>query len=199
MTLTRTLISAAVAAAALAATPALADPPAGGPGWRNCPTADGAACPGGYGGHGPGAGHGQGHGRGPGMMGPGPVRGGAGFANPAAMVEGRLAALKVELKITAAQEKAWSTFADSARTQSTTMLAHREQRIAQAQAGDVPAPERLARRTELARQHSAAMETMSAAVKDLYGALDDEQKKLADQWLAHGPRGGFGGGRGARR
>ena len=53
--------------------------------------------------------------------------------------------------------------------------------------------ERLAKRTEAARQHIAAMETMTAAVKELYAALTPEQKKTADDLLTRGPMGGQGG------
>ncbi len=63
-------------------------------------------------------------------------------------------------------------------------------------AAKLSAPELLAQRTERMKQGVASMETMTAAVKDLYGVLTPEQKTLADQQLARGPMGGFGGGRG---
>ena len=115
--------------------------------------------------------------------------------NPAAMVEGHLAALKVELKITADQEQAWKAFTDTARKQAEGMPARHEQMRARMKA-DTPAPEQLAQRTAFAKQHIATMETMTAAVKELYGALTPEQKKTADRVLARGPMGGFGGGGG---
>jgi Spy/CpxP family protein refolding chaperone len=187
---TRKILAVAVAAAAFAATSAYsADTAAPAPGARDCT-------------YGPGASHGRDHGHG--MMGHGPGRGGSGgmWSNPAAMVEGHLAALKVELKITANQESAWKTFTDKARKQSETMIAQREKIFAQKPATDQPAPERLAQRTEFAKQRIANMETMTTAVKDLYGTLTPEQKKIADQLLARGPMGGMGGmggGRGFRR
>ena len=157
-------------------------------------------------GYGPGAGHGAmgygpGAGRGdmgPGMMGYGPGAGrgqmGPGmWSNPAAAIEGHLAALKVELKITPDQDSAWQAFTTKARQQAETMLARRAQRSAQAPGAPVPAPERLAQRTELAKQGVASMESMSAAVKDLYAALTPEQKTIADQLLARGPMGRFAG------
>jgi protein CpxP len=123
------------------------------------------------------------------------------WSNPKAAVEGYLASLKVELKITPDQEKAWQTFTGKARTQADTMIARRAEFSAQAQSGDktLPAPERLAQRTERMKQGLASMETMTAAVKDLYGVLTPEQKTIADQQLARGPMGGFGGGRGHHR
>jgi len=118
------------------------------------------------------------------------------WSNPAAAVEGHLAALKVELKISSDQESAWKTFTDQARQQADTMIARRTQMFSQAPATPLSAPERLAQRTEFAKQGLASMEVMSAAVKDLYAVLTPEQKTLADRLLAHGPMGGFGGGRG---
>jgi Spy/CpxP family protein refolding chaperone len=168
------LFGAVVAAALAAGSVYAANGPVKGDGWRDCgPNAANS---------GPGAGHR--------MMHHGP--GGGMFSNPMAMVEGHLAALKVELKITAAQEGAWKTFTDKARKQAEGMPARHEQMMAQMSDKDLPAPERLARGTELAKQHIASMESMTAAVKDLYAVLTPEQKKTADQLLARGPMGGMG-------
>lgn len=197
----RKIIAGLVAAAALAATSGFvyAQPAGYGPGSEAC--AQGAGWGPGRGamGYGPGAGRG---GYGPGMMGYGP-RGGRGghgmWGNPAAMVEGHLAALKVELKITPAQDNAWQAFAAKARQQAEAMNARRTQVQSQAASANVSAPDRLAQRTEFMKQGLANMESMTAAVKDLYGALTPEQKTIADELLARGPMGGFGGGRGFRR
>ncbi len=206
---TRKILAGAIAAAALAATSVYAaDTTAPAAGARDCayggPAAgygprSGMGPGGGFGpgtGNGPGAGYGPGAGHGHGMMGRGGP--GGGFSNPAAMVEGHLAALKVELKITSGQESAWKTFTDKARKQSETMIAQRAQATGQT-ATDQPAPERLAQRTAIAKQHLAGMESMTTAVKDLYATLTPEQKKIADQVLVRGPMSGFGGGHGFRR
>lgn len=182
----RKILVGLVAAAALAASSSLvySHPMGGGPGYGNC--AQGAG-PGAQG-FGPGAGRG---GFGPGM-GPGAGRGGHGmWSNPAAAVEGHLAALKVELKITPDQDKAWQAFTAKAKQQADTMIARRTQMSGQASASQ-SAPERLAQRTEFAKQRVASMESMTAAVKDLYGVLTPEQKTIADQQLARGPMGGGG-------
>jgi hypothetical protein len=210
----RKIIVGLIAAATFAAagTSVYAQPQGYGPGYGAGPCAQGAGenCPQGAGpgaGYGPGAGrgamgYGPGAGRagmGPGMMGQGPGagRGGHGmWSNPAAMVEGHLAALKVELKITADQDKAWQAFTGKARQQAETMNARRTQLQSQASNANLSAPDRLAQRTEFMKQGLANMESMTAAVKDLYGALTPEQKTIADQLLARGPMGGFGGGRG---
>jgi Spy/CpxP family protein refolding chaperone len=125
--------------------------------------------------------HGQGAGRG-GM-----------WSNPAAAVEGHLAALKVELKITPDQDTAWQAFTTKARQQADTMIARRAQMFSKTPATPQSAPERLAQHAAMAKQGAASLEVMSAAVKDLYAVLTPEQKALADRQLAHGPRGHFGG------
>ena len=192
---TRKILVGAIAAAALAASSALvyAQPAGPGAGWRDWPGATG----------GPGAGRGaMGYGRGAGYGGPRMMQYGAGagrggmWTNPAAAIEGHMAALKVELKITPDQDTAWQAFTAKARQQAEAMPAQRAQMFAQMHATDQSTPDRLAQRTEFAKQRIASMETMTAAVKDLYAVLTPEQKALADNQLAHGPMGGFGGGRG---
>ncbi len=139
-------------------------------------------------------GHGQDGGRG--MMGQGQREGQRGhgrWSNPAAAVEGHLAALKVELKITPDQEQAWQAFTAKAKQQADPMIARRTQMVAQATAANLTAPERLAQRTARMKQGLAGMEAMTVAVTDLYGVLTPEQKALADKQLSHGPMGGFGG------
>ena len=97
--------------------------------------------------------------------------------------------LKSELGITANQEAAWQGFAGKAKGQVETMQAQR----AAFTAADKTAPERLAQRAAFAKQRAANIETMSAAVKDLYETLTPEQKAVADQRLAFGGMGGPGG------
>ena len=204
----RRILVGLVAAAALAASTSFvqAQPQGRGPGYGAANCAQGADCPQGAGPRagGPGSGYGPGSGGyGPGMMGYGGRghHGGPGhkWSNPKAAVEGHLASLKVELKITPDQENAWQAFAGKARTQADTMIARRAQFAEQAQSGkSLPAPERLAQRTERMKLGLANMETMTAAVKDLYAVLTPEQKTIADQQLANGPMGGSGGGRGGR-
>ena len=76
------------------------------------------------------------------------------------------------------------------------MPAQHEKMRAQMAAKDVSAPERLAQRTEIAKQHIVNMENMTAAVKDLYTTLSPGQKKIADDLLVHGSMGGMGHRRG---
>ncbi|HEV7821515.1 MAG TPA: Spy/CpxP family protein refolding chaperone [Burkholderiales bacterium] len=123
------------------------------------------------------------------------------FSNPAARVEGYLAALKVELKITPAQEKAWQTFADKTRKQAEARSAQRAKFKGSKPADNVSAPERMAQRTAFMKQAVASMEARTAAVTELYAALTPEQKALADKQFARGHggrfhRGGHGHGHG---
>jgi periplasmic protein CpxP/Spy len=146
---------------------------------------------GGYQGSGRGESHGmRGHERGEGHRGHGR------WSNPAAAVEGHLAALKVELKITPNQEQAWQTFATKTRQQAEARSAQRTKMMADRKArGDkpaanVPAPERLAQRTARMKQFVASMEARTAAVTELYAVLSPEQKAIADKQFARGHKGG---------
>lgn len=121
---------------------------------------------------------GQGMGRMHGMGGPGGMMG----ANPAAMAAARLAYLKTDLKITAAQESAWNAFAAKAGKQAESMKSLHEKMQGGASAGT--APERLELHAEAMKQHAAGMEAMAAAVKDLYAVLTPEQKAIADKDFA---------------
>ena len=113
------------------------------------------------------------------------------WSNPAARVEGHLAALKVELKITPAQEKAWQTFADKTRKQAEARAAQRAKFQGAKPAENMPAPERLAQRTARMKQAIAGMEARTAAVTELYATLSPEQKALADKQFARGHGGRF--------
>mgnify|MGYP001792250088 CR=1 FL=1 len=104
-------------------------------------------------------------------------------------------ALKVELKITQAQEKAWQTFADKTRKQAEARTAQRAKFAGAKPADNVPAPERLAQRTARLKQAIAGMEARTAAVTELYATLSPEQKAIADKQFSGGHRGGFHGGK----
>ena len=162
---THTLVAGVVAAVALAFAAATYAQPYGGMGQ----------------GFGPGMGMGYGH---------GPM---AGF-DPAAMADSHLSDLKAQLKITAAQEAAWQTFATQAKQQAASMQAMR----GQMQAGTGTAPEQMGQRAAAMQQRAAGMATMTNAFGTLYAALTPEQKAIADQnvgMMGHrgmrfGPRGG---------
>lgn len=140
----------------------------------------------------PVGGPGQGQGFGP-CNGDGPRAGMAGAQgrggnfNPAAMIEGRLAYQKAELNITKTQETAWQAYSAKVRDQAGVMLAMRGTMLND----EGTAPERIAARTALMKQHLGQAEAMSAALKDLYVVLTPEQKAIADQQFGH-MGGGYG-------
>ena len=101
-------------------------------------------------------------------------------------VEGRLAFLKTELKITDAQLPLWNAVADAMRANAKSI-------------GDMPGgvmggsqtatlPDKLAMREKMMTAHLEALRKFKAAVDPLYTALSDEQKKTADELLI-GPMG----------
>jgi len=148
-----------------------------------------SAHPGGYGsgwgpGHMGGMGYGMGYGMGPHGM----------YGGPAA-AEGRLAALKTELKITSAQEAKWQAFAEKAKLQAESM---QSARTAMQDSAKLSAPDRFALHDGLMKQRLAQSEATHAAFKDLYAVLTPEQKAVVDQGgIGRGP--GFRGPGGGNR
>jgi hypothetical protein len=101
-------------------------------------------------------------------------------------VEGRIAFLKAELKITDAQTPQWNRFADVLREQAKSMNAMRDQMMKMEEPATLP--EQLERREKMMTSHLASMKTLKDAVVPLYASLSDEQKKTADE-LMIGPMG----------
>ena len=168
--------------------------------------------------HGPMSG--QGMMMGPGMMGTGMMGPGMmpmmGMMDPGRHIEGRIAFLKTELRITEAQSPQWNAFADALRATAKRMSeqwagmmpgtmmgsgtmgsgtmpmmrgAMTPGMMMSGQAGSAMSlPERL----DWAEKHMTArlemLQAMKGATTQLYGVLSDEQKGLADQ-LIHGPMG----------
>lgn len=132
---------------------------------------------------------GQGGMPGSGMMGPGS---GSGMAmgkhqGPSAFgnvvidrVEGRLAFLKTELKISDAQLPAWNAFAEAVRTNAAT--AHAERQFMSGRVGsDVSLPDRLAAQANAFTAHAEEMVKLKAVLDPLYAGFSAEQKKTADE------------------
>jgi hypothetical protein len=105
-----------------------------------------------------------------------------GISMMAGHVEGRLAFLKTELKITDAQLPLWNAVADAIRANTKTMGGM--------MGGSQPAtlPDKLALREKMMAAHLEALRKFKAAADPLYAALSDEQKKTADELLI-GPMG----------
>jgi LTXXQ motif family protein len=137
--------------------------------------------------------------RGPGMQG-GAMAGGMpmmgmmrmmmgqdGVAMMAEHVEGRLAFLKTELKITDAQLPLWNAVADTIRANAKSM----SEMMSGGMMGSsqtATLPEKLALHEKMMTAHLEALRKFKAAVDPLYAALSPEQKKSADELLM-GPMG----------
>jgi hypothetical protein len=136
----------------------------------------------------------KGGGMGPGMMkmghgmGPGMMHGGAG---PTQFDPARLDTLKTELGITAAQEPAWTKYAQAVRDAATAMKTTREGVNPEAVSKLSP-QERVAFVTKIREQAQTQFETVKTAAEELLAALDDAQKAKARNTLPG--LGGFGPG-----
>jgi len=137
-----------------------------------------------------------------GMQGPGMNHRGMGKMDPArmqAMVDKRHAALKTQLKLTAAQEPAWAAFIESHKMPAGMMTTQ----PAMADMAKLTTPERIDKMKELRAQHmgemASAMDKRGAATKTFYAALTPEQQKIFDasammgQGMGKGKHGGMPG------
>jgi hypothetical protein len=101
-------------------------------------------------------------------------------------VEGRLAFLKTELKITDTQLPLWNALADAMRANAKTMSDMAGGMMGGSQTATLP--DKLAMRERMMTVHLEALRKFKAAADPLYAALSDEQKKTADELLI-GPMG----------
>src|SRR5215472_2090905 len=111
----------------------------------------------------------------------------AGMAMMTGHVEGRLAFLKTELKITDAQLPLWNAVADAIRANGKSM----SEMMSGGMMGSsqtATLPEKLALREKMMTRQLEALWKFKAAVDPLYAALSPEQKKSADELLM-GPMG----------
>jgi hypothetical protein len=103
-------------------------------------------------------------------------------------IEGRLAYLKTELKITQAQADLWNAYADAARENAQSMLAHCTAMMGQAGATALSLPDRLDLHEQFMASQLDALRKMNKTLKPLYAALDETQKQAANQFF-WGPMG----------
>ena len=103
--------------------------------------------------------------------------------------EGRLAFLKTELAITDAQLPQWNAYAEAVRAEA---KGHGGGTMMGGGPGASAAswPDRLAAQEAALQQRLDAVRKMKGVATALYSALDDEQKKTADE-LIRGPMGGM--------
>lgn len=108
----------------------------------------------------------------------------------------RLAALKDKLKLTGAQEGAWSSFTEASQPPAG---AARPQRMDRAEFAKLTTPQRLERMQARQAERSAMFAKRAEATKTFYAALTPEQQKTFDaetaKFAGHGHRGhrGHGG------
>lgn len=126
----------------------------------------------------------------------------SGMFEPGRHIDGKLAFLKAELKITEQQEPAWQSFAGvirgNAEARAGQWQARREQRREMRRnmtddSKDYRAPalnERVDRGIQHMEQRLAAFKEMGEAAKTLYAELNAEQQEVADGLLSrrHGSR-----------
>jgi hypothetical protein len=103
-------------------------------------------------------------------------------------VEGRIAFLKAELKITDAQQPLWNGVADAIRSNAKDMTGMPH---GTAMGGSGALPENLASQEKMLVAHLDAMRRLRTAFDPLYAALRADQKKTADG-LMIGPMGVMG-------
>jgi hypothetical protein len=125
-----------------------------------------------------------------GMMGNGPAgpwmmrwrNGGAGMCTAmAGHIDGRLAYVKAELKITAAQDALWNAYADAARDNANTMIARCTTMWGQAEKSELSLPDRLDLHEQFMADQLDHIRAVDKALKPLYAAFSDDQKHTADQ------------------
>jgi hypothetical protein len=103
---------------------------------------------------------------------------GAGIAN----VEGHIAFLRAELKITEPQQKAWDDLADALRTNAKALAAAPNSTMG-AMSEKMPAVSRLEQQEKLLTSQLEALKRSRAALEALNAVLSDEQKKQLDGLL----------------
>ncbi len=122
-----------------------------------------------------------------GMMG----HGGMMSCNESGHIDGRIAFLKTELKITEAQMDKWNAYVEAYRAHAEKMTqdcAAKKTKRGSSASMD-PLPKRLDDMEQRMTEHLAALQTMKKAAIPLYDVLSAEQKKTADQLLPpHGSK-----------
>ncbi|MEE4238816.1 MAG: Spy/CpxP family protein refolding chaperone [Anderseniella sp.] len=185
--LTATLVASALALGVAGLSPALGDNDDNRGGW--------------FGGW--GMGHMMGRGMG-GRSGMGPGGCGMGFGADAMLdrIDGRLAFLKTELKITDAQEEVWDSLATTIRNNAEVHNAMMKNRMEEMQSGEFfkkPLPDRLAMQEAHMESRLQQIKDVRSSLDKLYADLDDSQKKSADEimlpmmGMGCGMRRGMGG------
>jgi hypothetical protein len=117
------------------------------------------------------------------------ARGGGAMGGPAAVrplqrVEGQLAYVRTELRITDAQVPQWNAFADAMRAAGERLRQAYTEAMQAAQEPAATAPQQLERRIALLAVQLETTRAAAAALAPLYAAQSDEQKRTADELMA---------------
>jgi hypothetical protein len=99
-------------------------------------------------------------------------------------VEGRIAFLRTELKITDAQAAAWNAFADALRANAKSLGEVRALMMPQAGTAQQSLTDRLALQEKWLAARLEGTRAIKSALTNLVGSLSDDQKKTADELLA---------------
>lgn len=100
-------------------------------------------------------------------------------------IEGRIAFLRAELKITDAQQPAWNAFADALRSNAKTLGEVRGSMMSQQQGTGAPSlVETLALQEKWLTARLEGTRAMKTGLTTLAATFSDEQKKVADELLA---------------
>ena len=124
------------------------------------------------------------------MMGNGQMMGQYGMMGMQMMaqhVEGRIAFLKTELKITDAQLPQWNAFAQALRDRATAMQGMQSTMMGMMNQGGT-LPDKLTAQEKFLADRLEAIRKQKTAAGPLYASLSDDQKKSADE-LMIGPMG----------
>lgn len=99
-------------------------------------------------------------------------------------VEGRIAFLRTELKITDAQGSAWNAFADALRANAKSLGEVRASMMPQQGAAQQGLVDRLSLEEKWLAARLEGTRAIKSALTNLVGTLSDDQKKTADELLA---------------
>ncbi len=102
------------------------------------------------------------------------------------LLQRRLAMIKVDLRITPAQEGDWQEFSSTVTKVATRAIAARKQLM---ENRPQTLPQQLDRRDEIMKQRLVDMQDIDTAAKKLYEKLTPDQKIIADTELEHMHRG----------
>jgi protein CpxP len=97
------------------------------------------------------------------------------------------------LKLTPAQESAWGSYLAASKPAMRGERGERGERGQRAAWASMPAPERMQKRIDMAKQHVAMMESRLGALTTFYAVLTPAQQKTFDAASHHEGRGGHRG------